>query len=104
MFDFLSVLFAIYIFIAALGGGSFLVKVAADPHAAKHYFEHVTRSTGMQPWTRFFIELTMFSVLWPLGLPILATRKWWVPKLEEQLRKEQLREKQAQSEQMRKDS
>ncbi|MEU1736444.1 hypothetical protein [Streptosporangium sp. NPDC020145] len=103
MSDLLSTLFAVYVFIAALGGGSFLVKVAATPQVAKHYFESTTQGTGVQPWTKFFIELMMISLLWPLGLPIMATRKWWVPKLEEQIRKERLRKERAQSEQVQTD-
>ncbi|MEU1736443.1 hypothetical protein [Streptosporangium sp. NPDC020145] len=76
MSDFLSVLFAVYVFIAALGGGAFLLKAAAAPQVAKHYFEHVTRNAPGTPWSRFFRELSWMSILWPLHLVIIAARIW----------------------------
>ncbi|MFD0883730.1 hypothetical protein ACFQ08_04060 [Streptosporangium algeriense] len=94
MSDLLSVLFAVYVFGTVLGGGAFLLKAAAAPQIARHYFEHVTRNAPGTPWSRFFRELAWMSVLWPPHLVIIAARIWRRVKLEERMRKEQMRKEQ----------
>ncbi|MFD0883729.1 hypothetical protein ACFQ08_04055 [Streptosporangium algeriense] len=78
MADLLSALFAVYVFIAILGGGAFLLKAAAMPSVTRYYFEHEMQDK-FSPWVRFFMALAMMSVLWPLAATSIGIQKWWSP-------------------------
>ncbi|MEU1736445.1 hypothetical protein [Streptosporangium sp. NPDC020145] len=78
MSDLFSTIFAVYVFIAALGGGSFLLASAVNPSANLHYFKHEIKDK-FPPWVRYLIGLSMISLLWPIVVLVFSTERWWSP-------------------------
>ncbi|MEV8636496.1 hypothetical protein AB0395_33100 [Streptosporangium sp. NPDC051023] len=84
-----SPLFTLYAVGAFIGFAAFTIKAAATPHITRYYFEQEVPKAAGSPWAGFFAGLIMMSALWPIGLLILVTQRWWAPKFQKHMEDQQ---------------